>query len=82
MAGAYGDYRSLEEEDRKLFLETYKGGQALQPLKVRTQVVAGLNYRFLCQQADDRNRLVEVTIYQPLPGRGAPEVTLVEEVRP
>lgn len=75
MTGAYTDHRSLEPSEKELFEAAYKGDIKLTPLKVATQVVAGTNYSFICKDSD--NNIFEVVIFEPLPGRGNPEMTSV-----
>jgi len=77
LCGGYTAYRTLDEQEVKLFCETYKGDIELEPYKVATQVVAGTNYRFKCK--DPQKKIYIVTIYQPLPGQGDAEVTSVEK---
>lgn len=72
MAGGYTDYREPTAEDLRIFQTTYSGEQNLKPLRVASQIVAGRNFRFCCQ--DEQGREVIVTIHQPLPGRGDPYV--------
>ncbi|MBP5612327.1 MAG: hypothetical protein J6X20_06365, partial [Bacteroidales bacterium] len=52
--------------------ESMTGFASGRPLFVRTQVVAGLNYAFVCREG------VNITIYAPLPGQGDPRVTSTE----
>ena len=53
----------------------------LQPLSVSTQVVAGTNYLFLCTMSGFNRPPTEtmVKIFRPLPGRGEPELIVVEK---
>lgn len=76
MTGAYGDYHELDDEAKQLFADTYDDTLVLTPQSVATQVVAGLNYRFVC--TDPEGQVVRVVIYQPLPGQGPARVTHVE----
>lgn len=77
MAGGYSEEREVKQEDQELFLKAYDGEKKLTPLRVAIQVVAGINYRFFCQ--DDDNKLYEVIIYQPL--RGAASLTSAREIK-
>ena len=84
MTGAFGDQRPVEESDLKVFHAAIDGKYDylnLTPISVSTQVVAGLNYRFVCtqQMGDEQTKEVQVKIFAPLPGRGEPE--LVEVIR-
>lgn len=76
MVGAYSPYRDLEQEEQALFERVYSGAKKLVPEKVSTQVVAGTNYKFLCKDA--AGTPFYVTIYEPLPNQGEPEVTEIE----
>lgn len=76
--GAYTQYRSLEENERQLFTDVIGRERNLTPTAVSTQVVAGINYSFLCRDAEDKE--YKVVVYQPLPGQGEPSVTSVEPV--
>lgn len=74
LAGGFSDPRPLTDEDRQLFARATADltGGPYTPLFVRTQVVAGLNYAFVCREG------VNITIYAPLPGQGDPRVTSTE----
>lgn len=50
----------------------------LVPISVSTQVVAGMNYNFVCKDSVT-NKSYEVIIYKPLPGRGDPSITSINE---
>lgn len=78
MTGAYADHRALNEDDRKLFEQTYMYKTKLTPQSVATQVVAGMNYSFIC--TDDSGNEVKVVIFKPLPDHGSPKVTMVEPI--
>lgn len=84
MAGAYSDQRPLDENALKAFHAAIDGKYDylnLTPISVSSQVVAGMNYRFVCtqQMGDEDVNEVLVKIFAPLPGRGEPE--LIEVVR-
>lgn len=78
LVGAYTDHREMEKEELKLFQDTYKMMPRLTPQKVSTQVVAGMNYSFIC--VDNLQNIYKVVIYKPLPGQGEPRVTGMEPV--
>lgn len=81
MVGAFSNERELQEEELTLFQEVYHGDVALTPKSVATQVVAGTNYRFRCEDAAGEDYLV--TIFVPLPcnqSEQQTEVTKVEKV--
>lgn len=76
LVGAYNDTKVVTNEDIEVFnsaISTYDPSLHLTPQKVSHQVVAGLNYRFLC--TDEHKREHTVVIYKPLPGNGEPTVT-------
>lgn len=79
--GGWSDYRNLQQEDQELFNKVIGGfvGVDYKPLKVATQIVAGLNYCFLCEATSvtnpPKNYHVQITIFAPLPGKGEPYVT-------
>lgn len=76
MTGAYGETRAVTDEERTLFNATYRGDLELTPVSVSSQVVAGMNYRFVCK--DKKGDSCLVTIFRPLPSSGNnPEVKSV-----
>ncbi len=50
LCGGFTKFRPVEEADLKLFQEAIGGleGVNYEPLIVATQVVAGTNYKFIC----------------------------------
>ncbi|MCL2053404.1 MAG: hypothetical protein FWG90_03040 [Oscillospiraceae bacterium] len=74
MSGGYGEVRNLTDEDLAVFEEAMADvdGVTYVPLTVSTQVVAGTNYRFLCNATGvypgAEPTLKYVTIYQDLDG--------------
>ena len=83
LMGGYSEQRPLTAEDSAVFAEATKdyGYLQLKPLSVSTQVVAGMNYMFVCTMSGFNRPPVEtnVKIFKPLPGRGAPELIIVEK---
>lgn len=80
IVGSYSGYRELSEDEKSFFEEVVKGyaKELFNPERVSTQVVAGINYRFLCSMKDGEvTSKVIVTIYKPL--SGDPKITSVEE---
>lgn len=81
LTGGYTRQRALTAEDTALFEAATHGltGVSYTPESVATQIVAGTNYRFICTAvtatAEPKTYKAAVTIFQPLPGRGEPEVT-------
>lgn len=80
MCGAYTGYRALTDEDVRIFDATYNNELKLKPQSVATQVVAGLNYRFIC--TDESGNDIKVVIFKPLPNQGEARVVSVETVTP
>ena len=82
LVGAYGEPRELDDHDREVFAKATEpyAYLHLNPVSVRTQVVAGINYLFECETTgpDGEASKAEVRIFAPLPGRGDPEVLSVE----
>lgn len=83
ITGAYGEQRSLTQEDKALFDEvmaTVDNGKTYEPITVATQVVAGTNYRYHVKVTEgDKEYEAYVVIYQPL-GDKEPEFTKEEEM--
>lgn len=80
LLGAFGDQHPISEEEMAIFqkaTENY-GYLNLQPLSVATQVVAGMNYLFVCHSgAAEGASEVEVSIFKPL-GDADPYLVSVE----
>ena len=75
MTGAYTALRTPSDEEMALFRSAMGAeGEGLPPVSVATQVVAGLNYKFLCRrdgreaQAAQAASLCWVVIYKDLQG--------------
>lgn len=80
IVGSYSGYREPSEDEKIFFEEVVKEyeKELFNPERVSTQVVAGINYRFLCSMKDGEvTSKVIVTIYKPL--SGDPKITSVEE---
>lgn len=78
MCGAYTGNRAITDDDIKVFDTAYSYKTELTPRSVSTQVVAGINYRFIC--TDKENNEIAVVIFKPLPNHGEPRVTAIELV--
>lgn len=82
MVGAYSEWRSLTHEDSTVFAEATADYAYLHlvPKSVKSQVVAGTNYVFLCEMKGPDGILAEarVLIFEPLPGHGASEMIRVD----
>ena len=83
LMGGFSEQRPLAAEDSAVFTEATKDYAylGLKPLSVSTQVVAGTNYLFVCEMKAFGGPAVQtnVKIFKPLPGRGAPELIVVEK---
>ena len=80
IVGSYSEYREPSEDEKIFFEEVVKEyeKELFNPERVSMQVVAGINYRFLCSMKDGEvTSKVIVTIYKPL--SGDPKITSVEE---
>lgn len=80
LCGGYTDQRELSAEDLAVFRQVM-GESQYTPLSVATQVVAGVNYRFLCRYydtAEGSTRHCLITIYQPL--QGEPVLSEIQDV--
>ena len=83
LMGGYSEPRPLTAEDSAVFAAATKDYAylGLKPLSVSTQVVAGMNYLFVCEMkafggpAEQAN----VKIFKPLPGRGEAQLIGVEK---
>jgi flavodoxin len=83
LAGGFLEQRPLTAEDSAVFAAATKDYAylGLKPLSVSTQVVAGMNYLFVCEMKAFGGPATQtnVKIFKPLPGRGEPEMIVVEK---
>ena len=83
LMGGFTDQRPLTAEDSAVFATATKDYAylKLKPLSVATQVVAGMNYLFVCTTSGFNRPPTEtmVKIFKPLPGRGEPELIVMEK---
>lgn len=83
LMGGFTDQRALTAEDSAVFAVATKDYAYLKlaPLSVATQVVAGTNYLFVCTTSGFNRPPTEtmVKIFKPLPGRGEPELIVMEK---
>ena len=83
LMGGYSEQRPLTAEDSAVFAAATKDYAylGLKPLSVSTQVVAGTNFLFTCEMKAFGGPATEtnVKIFRPLPGRGEPELIVVEK---
>lgn len=81
LCGGYTGQREPTDEEMEIFRSvTGTGDIVFTPLSVSTQVVAGTNYRFYCRFEDtsDKYGYCWITIFKPLPGRGEPKLTSID----
>ena len=83
LMGGFSEQRPLNAEDSAVFVAATKDYAylGLKPLSVSTQVVAGMNYLFVCEMKAFGGPAVQtnVKIFKPLPDRGEPELIVVEK---
>ncbi|MBR4915889.1 MAG: hypothetical protein IKZ45_02250 [Fibrobacter sp.] len=83
LMGGFSEQRPLTAEDSAVFAAATKDYAYLKlaPLSVATQVVAGMNYLFLCTTSGFNRPPTGtlVKIFKPLPGRGEPELIVMEK---
>jgi hypothetical protein len=83
LMGGFSEQRPLNAEDSAVFVAATKDYAylSLKPLSVSTQVVAGMNYLFVCEMKAFGGPAVQtnVKIFKPLPDRGEPELIVVEK---
>lgn len=83
LMGGYSEQRPLTAEDSAVFAAATKDYVylGLKPLSVSTQVVAGTNFLFTCEMNAFGGPAVQtnVKVFRPLPGRGEPELIVVEK---
>ncbi len=83
--GGWSAWEPVTAEAKKVFNNATTGllGVSYTPLEFSTQVVAGMNYRFICEanivQPDAKPYLVMMEIYQPLGGKPA-MITGIERI--
>lgn len=83
--GAYSIYHAVTEEENAIFRSAMNlVGVDYEPLAVATQVVAGRNYRFVCNakvvSSQENNYLALVTIFQPLPNQ-EPNTPVITDIK-
>jgi hypothetical protein len=68
LVGAFTRQRTVTKEDLNVFNEATKGyKEKLIPLSVGTQVVAGINYLFICKR--ENGSKVSIKVFKPLKGK-------------
>ena len=84
LLGGWSAYAPLTAEDKAVFAEAMNGfvGVSYIPTAVKTQVVAGMNYRFKCNASMPPSDVIweaVVEIYAPLGGK-PPVITGIQKV--
>lgn len=79
--GAYTEQRAITDEEMELFngvIAALDSATEYTPISVSTQVVAGINYKFLCDYDDKMGTTGNcfVIIFQPL--QGEPELSEIK----
>lgn len=85
IAGSYGAYHLVTEEEKEIFKSAMNlAGVVYEPLAVATQLVAGRNYRFVCNAkavySQDISYLALVTIFQPA-ATEEPHIPVVTDIK-
>lgn len=84
IAGGYSKFRDLTEDESKLFegLVSQMVGGHYEPFAVATQIVAGTNYKFLCNATlvtnPPKDYTAKVVVFAPLDGE--PSITSIDEL--
>lgn len=84
VVGGYSEAHKLSAEERALFdsVAAEVAGVKYTPINVSTQIVAGVNYRFLCkgkeQERGGKKFYAVIVVYQPLPNAGEPRIISIE----
>lgn len=84
--GAYTKFRPLTKEDKKVFDLALEGlvGVDYEPLIVATQVVAGTNYKFVCNATivypDSIPFLAMVKVFAPLSEGAVPVIMEINRI--
>ncbi|MBJ7555470.1 hypothetical protein [Marinomonas spartinae] len=89
MSGGWTPFSpDISKEEREMFdkLTSYNLLLEYIPLLVSTQVVAGMNYRFICNvkyvnvnpEPPECTKMIQ--IFAPLPGKGEPHITHITDL--
>ena len=86
LVGGYAAQRDVTPEDSTFFEGVIaKSGSSIQytAQTVSKQVVAGTNYKFICEANDPATNTkysVEIVIYKPLPNQGDAKISSIEKL--
>ena len=84
LVGEWAKFRQITDEEQELLNKALNGlvGVVYEPFAVSTQIVSGMNYKFLCNATTitnpPRDFLAEVIIYQPQ--NGDPIINYITEL--
>lgn len=83
LCGGWSKFHEVNPEEKALFEKTVDlEGAAYEPFACATQIVAGTNYKYLCNATmvtnPPRDFLAEVIIFQPLNSKGI--ITSIREL--
>lgn len=88
IVGGYSKPRNLTDTDVALFEQATAQLQGVEykPMNVATQIVAGVNYRFLCKarRIDESGKkgkrfYAAIVVHKPLAGQGEPRILSIEK---
>ena len=88
VVGGYSESHNLSDEELAIFQQATSNLQGVEykPMNVATQIVAGVNYRFLCkarrvEQGGKKGKRYYATIvvHKPLAGRGDLKILSIEK---
>lgn len=88
VVGGYSKPRNLTDEDIALFEQATAQLQGVEykPMNVATQIVAGVNYRYLCKarRIDESGKkgkrfYAAIVVHKPLAGQGEPRILSIEK---
>lgn len=84
-AGSWTGYHPLSGNEIEVFQVALKGfvGVHYEPLEVDSQLVHGINYRYLCNASRPGSSATWkaiVSIYAPLPNEGEPHITEIDKI--
>lgn len=85
VVGGYSAPHNLSDEELAIFEQATSGLQGVEykPMNVATQIVAGVNYRFLCKarrvEQGGKRYYATIVVHKPLAGRGDLQILLIEK---
>lgn len=88
VVGGYSSPHNLSDEELAIFEQATAGLQGVEykPMNVATQIVAGVNYRFMCKarRVDESGKkgkrfYAVIVVHKPLAGRGDLQILSIEK---